>query len=96
MCFAIQYFNDLHIHFNYLVQHLNSSHKPLLENVTLVLMECAKDQESMSQIERLDGVRLIWSLLKNDSPRVQANACLALCPCVENSKVSYVPFPVLG
>lgn len=52
-------------------------------------MECAKDPESMIQIEELDGVRLIWSLLKNESLKVQANACLALCPCVEYASVNH-------
>lgn len=54
----------------YLVTLLNYTYKPLLENVPLVLKECAKDYDSMRIIEELDGVRLIWSLLKNDSPNV--------------------------
>lgn len=54
----------------YLVTLLNYTYKPLLENVPLVLKECAKDFDSMRIIEELDGVRLIWSLLKNDSPNV--------------------------
>lgn len=67
------------------VHHLNNTHKPLLENVPLVLMECAKEERCMSQIDELDGVRLIWSLLKNDSKKVQTNAALALSPCVQNA-----------
>lgn len=39
----------------------------------------------MAQIDELDGVRLIWSLLKNDSKKVQTNAALALSPCVQNA-----------
>lgn len=39
----------------------------------------------MMQIDELDGVRLIWSLLKNDSKKVQTNAALALSPCVQNA-----------
>lgn len=42
----------------------------------------------MSQIDELDGVRLIWSLLKNDSKKVQTNAALALSPCVQNANDS--------
>ena len=39
----------------------------------------------MKQIDQLDGVRLLWSLLKNPSPQVQASAAKALCPCIENA-----------
>jgi hypothetical protein len=40
-----------------------------------------------SIIDRLDGVRLLWSLLKNQNPDVQASAAWAICPCIENAKV---------
>lgn len=36
----------------------------------MVLRKCATDEDSMGIIEDLDGVRLIWSLLKNESPKV--------------------------
>lgn len=67
------------------VSHLNNTYKPLLENVPLVIMECAKEVSCMSEIDDLDGVRLVWSLLKNDSKKVQTNAALALSPCVQNA-----------
>lgn len=70
-----------------LVLHLNGTHQPLLRNVARALNECAKDKECMLEIEELDGVRLIWSLLKNDSPEVQAEAAWALCPCIMNATV---------
>ena len=38
-------------------------------------------------IDKLDGVRLLWSLLKNQDPGVQASAAWAICPCIENAKV---------
>lgn len=38
-------------------------------------------------IDRLDGVRLLWSLLKNPHPQVQAAAAWAISPCVKNIKV---------
>lgn len=38
-------------------------------------------------IDRLDGVRLLWSLLKNPNPAVQTSAAWAICPCIENAKV---------
>lgn len=40
-------------------------------------------------IDRLDGVRLLWSLLKNPNPAVQASAAWAICPCIENAKVQW-------
>ena len=44
---------------------------------------------SFSVIDKLDGVRLLWSLLKNPSVEVQASAAWAICPCIENAKVPY-------
>lgn len=40
-------------------------------------------------IDKLDGVRLVWSLLKNPSAEVQSSAAWALCPCIKNAKVKY-------
>lgn len=70
-----------------LVGLLTLTNKELLENVTKVLGECANEMECMTKIEELDGVRLIWSLLKNKSTRVQASAAWALVPCIQNSRV---------
>jgi hypothetical protein len=36
----------------------------------------------------MDGVRLLWSLLKNPNTRVQAAAAWAICPCIKNIKDS--------
>lgn len=74
--------------FSFPVHHLNNTHKPLLQNVPLVIMECAKEPNCMREIDELDGVRLVWSLLKNDSKLVQTNAALALSPCVQNAQDS--------
>ncbi|KAF6216722.1 hypothetical protein GE061_001069 [Apolygus lucorum] len=68
-----------------LVGLLTLTNKELLENVTKVLGECANEMECMTKIEELDGVRLIWSLLKNKSTKVQASAAWALVPCIQNS-----------
>lgn len=67
---------------------LNGSNGPMLENVCRVLGECANETESMDIILNLDGVRLIWSQLKHPSPAVQASAAWALCPCMQNAKVT--------
>uniref|UniRef100_A0A3Q2PVW6 Armadillo repeat containing 4 n=1 Tax=Fundulus heteroclitus TaxID=8078 RepID=A0A3Q2PVW6_FUNHE len=42
--------------------------------------------EEVKIIDQLDGVRLVWSLLKNPSTEVQSSAAWALCPCIENAK----------
>jgi hypothetical protein len=38
-------------------------------------------------IDKLDGVRFLWSLLKSPNPQVQASAAWAICPCIENGKL---------
>lgn len=43
-----------------------------------------------SVIDKQDGVRLLWSLLKNQNPDVQASAAWAICPCIENAKVNSI------
>ncbi|XP_045473999.1 armadillo repeat-containing protein gudu-like [Harmonia axyridis] len=63
---------------------LNYTYLPLLENLAMVLKECAEDEDSMAVIEDNDGVRLIWSLLKNPAETVQANAAWCLVPCIRN------------
>ncbi len=60
----------------------------LLVNTCKALGQCALDSENISIIERLDGVRLLWSLLKNSSASVQAAAAWAICPCIRNVKDS--------
>jgi len=40
-----------------------------------------------SVIDNLDGLRLLWSVLKNPNSEAQASAAWAICPCVENIKV---------
>ncbi|XP_031841158.1 armadillo repeat-containing protein gudu [Nomia melanderi] len=75
-----------------LIRLLTSTHEPLLENVPLVLKECAQNDECMDIINDpehvLDGVRLIWSLLKHPSDKIKRNACLALVPCIKYAKDS--------
>ena len=44
---------------------------------------------SVRVIDKLDGVRLLWSLLKNPNTQVQASAAWAICPCIENAKVRF-------
>lgn len=71
-----------------IVRLLNGTHAPLLENLSRCLGESAHDGASMRMLEDLDAVRLIWSLLKNPNPRVQAYAAFALCPCIDNANES--------
>ncbi|KAG8226088.1 hypothetical protein J437_LFUL006395 [Ladona fulva] len=60
----------------------------LLENAARALGEAAEELESMEIIEQLDGVRMVWSMLKRPYPAVQAAAAAALCPCIQNAKDS--------
>ena len=46
---------------------------------------CAENPQSLKQIRQLDGVRLLWSLLKNPYEKVQSAAAWALSPCIKNA-----------
>jgi hypothetical protein len=71
---------------------LNATYEPLLKNVPLVLKECAVDEMCMDIINdpehQLDGVRLLWSLLKHSNNEIKRNACLSLVPCIRYAKDS--------
>ncbi|XP_046686881.1 LOW QUALITY PROTEIN: armadillo repeat-containing protein gudu-like [Homalodisca vitripennis] len=71
-----------------LVMLLNLANQALLENVAKCLGECAHQADCLSEMEKMDAIRLFWSLLKNPSPKVQANAAWALVPCIEHAKDS--------
>ncbi|CAL7936036.1 unnamed protein product [Xylocopa violacea] len=75
-----------------LIRLLNSTYEPLLENVPLVIKECAQNEQCMDIIndpEHInDGVRLVWSLLKHPSDKIKRNACLGLVPCIKYAKDS--------
>uniref|UniRef100_A0A1B6CBZ5 Armadillo repeat-containing protein 4 n=1 Tax=Clastoptera arizonana TaxID=38151 RepID=A0A1B6CBZ5_9HEMI len=64
------------------------SNYSLLANIAQVLGECAHDLSCMAEMEKHDAVRLIWSLLKNPSTKVQASAAWALVPCIQNATES--------
>ena len=71
-----------------LVQLLTGTNQSLLINVTKAVGECAKDPDNLVLInDRMDGVRLLWSLLKNPNPKVQASAAWAICPCIDSERV---------
>lgn len=69
-----------------LVNLLTGTNQALLVNVTKAVGACAIEPDNMGIIDRLDGVRLLWSLLKNQNPEVQSSAAWAICPCIENAK----------
>ena len=54
-------------------------------NVSRALGKCAEDKEVLEKMRKQDGVRLLWSLLKNPSEKVQASAAWALSPCIRNA-----------
>ncbi|XP_076795784.1 outer dynein arm-docking complex subunit 2 isoform X4 [Arvicanthis niloticus] len=65
----------------------NTDNKERLAAVTGAIWKCSISKENVIKIiDRLDGVRLLWSLLKNPHPDVKASAAWALCPCIENAK----------
>jgi len=69
-----------------LVSLLTGTNHALLINATTAVGACATDCENMVIVDKLDGVRLLWSLLKSWNPEVQASAAWAICPCIENAK----------
>lgn len=69
-----------------LVNLLTGTNQSLLVNVTTAVGESALDSDCMAIIDRLDGVRLLWSLLKSANPHVQASAAWAISPCIEHGK----------
>ncbi|KAF7415190.1 hypothetical protein HZH68_003679 [Vespula germanica] len=75
-----------------LIKLLSSTYEPLLQNIPLVMKECAENTQCMDIINdpghKLDGVRLIWSLLKHPNDIIKTNACLALVPCIKYAKDS--------
>uniref|UniRef100_A0A8C2Z1T1 Outer dynein arm docking complex subunit 2 n=1 Tax=Cyclopterus lumpus TaxID=8103 RepID=A0A8C2Z1T1_CYCLU len=71
-----------------LMKLLKKTNQMLLVNISKVVGACATDMDCMAIIDELDGVRLVWSLLKNSSADVQSSAAWALCPCIMNAKDS--------
>lgn len=71
---------------------MSSTYEPLLDNIPLVIKECAKNEQCMDIINdpehTNDGVRLVWSLLKHPSDVIKRNSCLALVPCIKHAKDS--------
>jgi len=67
-----------------LINQMGSTTIPLLVNSTEAIGIMAEDCESVDKIVKLDGIRLLWSLLKNPSWEVQASAANAMCPCLKN------------
>uniref|UniRef100_A0A8C8IVP3 Outer dynein arm docking complex subunit 2 n=1 Tax=Oncorhynchus tshawytscha TaxID=74940 RepID=A0A8C8IVP3_ONCTS len=61
---------------------LLTGNQALLVNVTKAVGACATEPENMAIIDRLDEVRLLWSILKNPNPDVQASGAWGSCPCI--------------
>eukprot|EP00040_Diaphanoeca_grandis_P019332 m.102037 g.102037 ORF g.102037 m.102037 type:complete len:987 (-) comp27376_c1_seq1:97-3057(-) len=61
---------------------LTGTNQELLINVTKAVGACARDKDNMAAISKLDGVRLLWSLLKSPNAEVQSGAAWAICPCI--------------
>ena len=54
-----------------LIRLINTNGPELLVNVSRALGECANDKDALERMRKQDGVRLLWSLLKHSSERVQ-------------------------
>jgi HEAT repeat protein len=67
---------------------LTINNPDLLVNATKAVGELARDAESRKEMDSQDGFRLVWSLLKHPSPKVQTSAAWAICPYVESTKDS--------
>ena len=60
-----------------LIRLINTNGPELLVNVSRALGECANDKDALERMRKQDGVRLLWSLLKHSSERVQVGICSA-------------------
>jgi armadillo repeat-containing protein 4 len=73
-----------------LVALLSGTNPKLLENTVLALGQVANEPQSLKILLDLDGVRLIWTLLKCPDPQVQANAASSLCPFIKYAEVHLI------
>eukprot|EP00297_Palpitomonas_bilix_P001178 CAMPEP_0113886740 /NCGR_PEP_ID=MMETSP0780_2-20120614/11744_1 /TAXON_ID=652834 /ORGANISM="Palpitomonas bilix" /LENGTH=1111 /DNA_ID=CAMNT_0000875031 /DNA_START=130 /DNA_END=3465 /DNA_ORIENTATION=- /assembly_acc=CAM_ASM_000599 len=69
-----------------LVELLRKTSVPLLINVTGAIGACAMDDTLKVAIAEADGLRLLWSLLRLNHAKVQANAAGAICPLLDHPK----------
>eukprot|EP00049_Salpingoeca_infusionum_P018505 m.357558 g.357558 ORF g.357558 m.357558 type:complete len:722 (-) comp17865_c0_seq1:200-2365(-) len=69
-----------------LVNLLSGNNADLLINVTRAVGVAARFKENIDTIDKLDGVRLLWSLLKSSNLAVQSSAADAICPCIKNAR----------
>ena len=54
--------------------------------MTRAVGRTAQLKDNIDAIDKLDGVRLLWSLLKHSNVEVQASAAWAICPCIKNAR----------
>ncbi|XP_050734668.1 outer dynein arm-docking complex subunit 2-like [Eriocheir sinensis] len=66
-----------------LIQLLRRTSDKLLLNVTHALGSCAADEDALNALLKQDGLRLLWSHLKNPNCRIQASAANAICTCLQ-------------
>ncbi|CAL4102777.1 unnamed protein product, partial [Meganyctiphanes norvegica] len=69
-----------------LIQLLRRTSDKLLLNVTHALGACANDDDALEALLQQDGLRLLWSHLKNPNARVQASAANAICTCLQQEQ----------
>ncbi|XP_050423913.1 armadillo repeat-containing protein gudu isoform X2 [Adelges cooleyi] len=66
----------------------DSSHERILINVCRVIDNCATEPQCIEQVMNNDGIRLVWSMMKFDSTRVQSTAGHTLVTLLKNTKDS--------
>jgi len=67
-----------------LIKLITTNGPDLLVNVSEALGQCAKDKEVLQAVIDIDGVRLLWSLLKNPFEKVRE----IILSTVTNAKIS--------
>lgn len=73
---------------NVLVNFLNSSNYQLLRNACKALEQFGQEEKGAKEMEKLDAVRLLWSLLRHPKQTVQADAARALSSYISSSTES--------
>ena len=59
-----------------LIKLITTQGPDLLVNVSEALGQCAKDRDVLQAVIDIDGVRLLWSLLKNPFEKVKTHKTL--------------------
>ena len=73
-----------------LIKLITTNGPDLLVNVSEALGQCAKDKEVLQAVIDIDGVRLLWSLLKNPFEKVKKNYFLVSLEFLGTSNLNII------